>query len=68
MMKTTLYVDRDLLRAAMDLSGLKSYTRVINAALEEFVRRKRLECLAASLGKVDLALDDRTLEELRRDE
>lgn len=50
---------------AMDLSGIKSYTGVINAALKEFVRRKRLERLAASLGKVDLALDDPTLEELR---
>lgn len=68
MIKTTLYGDRNFLRAAMDLSGLKSYTRVINAALEEFVRRKRLERLAASLGKVDLALDDRALEESRRDE
>ncbi|MBC7077454.1 MAG: hypothetical protein H5T92_03995, partial [Synergistales bacterium] len=53
------------LQVAMDLSGIKSYTGVINAALKEFVCRKRLERLAASLGKVDLALDDHTLEELR---
>ncbi|MBC7326171.1 MAG: type II toxin-antitoxin system VapB family antitoxin [Moorella sp. (in: Bacteria)] len=67
-MKTTLYVNRDLLQQAMDLSGIKSRTDVIDAALKEFVRRKRLERLAASLGKVELALDDRSLEELRRDE
>jgi len=66
--KTTLYVNRDLLRQAMDLSGIKSSTGVIDAALKEFVRRKRLERLAASLGKMELTFDDRSLEELRRDE
>lgn len=67
-MKTTLYVNRKLLREAMDLAGLKGITETIEAALAEFVRRKRLEKLAASLGRVDLALNDSGLEEIRRDE
>ncbi len=67
-MKTTLYVNRDLLNEAMRLAGLKGFTETVNLALAEFVRRKRLEKLAASLGSVDLALDDHTLEEIRRDE
>lgn len=67
-MKTTLYVNRELLREAMELAGLKGFTETIEAALKEFIRRKRLEKLAASLGKVDLALNDRILEELRRNE
>lgn len=67
-MKTTLYVDRNLLREAKELSGEKNYTSVIEAALREFVRRKRLERLAESLGRMPLALDDGALEELRRDE
>ncbi|NPV29585.1 MAG: type II toxin-antitoxin system VapB family antitoxin [Firmicutes bacterium] len=67
-MKTTLYVDRKLLREAMELAGLKGITETIEAALKDFVRRKRLEKLAASLGKVDLALDDVALEEIRRDD
>jgi len=66
--KTTLYVDRNLLEEATKLAGLKSFTETIHAALSEFVRRKRLEQLAASLGTIDLALDDRALEELRRDD
>ena len=67
-MKTTLYVDRKLLREAMDLAGLKGLTETVEVALTEFVRRRRLEKLAASLGKTDLALDDRILEKLRQDE
>ncbi|MCL6448602.1 MAG: type II toxin-antitoxin system VapB family antitoxin [Armatimonadetes bacterium] len=67
-MKTTLYVNRKLLREAMDLAGLKGLTETVEAALTEFVRRRRLEKLAASLGKTDLALNGRILEELRQDE
>lgn len=67
-MKTTLYVNRKLLREAMELAGLKGITETIEAALTEFVRRKRLEKLAASLGRIDLELNDSVLEEIRRDE
>ncbi|SHJ45015.1 type II toxin-antitoxin system VapB family antitoxin [Desulfofundulus thermosubterraneus] len=67
-MKTTLYVNRKLLREAMELAGLKGITETIEAALTEFVRRKRLEKLAASLGRIDLELNDSALEEIRRDE
>ncbi|RDV81832.1 type II toxin-antitoxin system VapB family antitoxin [Ammonifex thiophilus] len=67
-MKTTLYVDRKLLQEAMELAGFKSFTETIEAALKEFVRRKKLEKLAEALGRTELALDDRLLEELRRDE
>lgn len=67
-MKTTLYVDRKLLNEAMNLAGLKGITETIEAALKEFVRRKRLEKLAGSLGRIDLMLNDSVLEEIRRDE
>lgn len=67
-MKTTLYVNRQLLQEAMELAELKSITDTIEKALSEFVRRKRLEKLAASLGHVELTLDQSGLEELRRDE
>jgi len=67
-LKTTLYVNRKLLREAMDLAGLKGITETIEVALTEFVHRKRIEKLAASLGKTDLAINDRLLEELRQDE
>lgn len=60
-LKATLYVNRELLHEAMELGGLKGFTETIEVALKEFVRRKRLEKLAASLSKTDLALDDRFL-------
>ncbi len=43
-------------------------TETVNLALAEFVRRKRLEKLAASPGSADLDPDDRILEEIRRNE
>ena len=64
-MKTTLYVDRNLLREAIEMAGTKGITETIEVALREFVRRKRLEKLVASLGKVDLAINDAELEEMR---
>ena len=67
-MKTTLYVDRGLLCEAMELAGKKGFTETIEAALTEFVRRRRIQKLAASLGTFDITLDDQSLEELRHDE
>ena len=67
-MKTTLYVDRGLLCEAMALAGKKGFTETIETALTEFVRRRQIQKLAASLGTIDIALDDQALEELRRDE
>ncbi|ADI02876.1 type II toxin-antitoxin system VapB family antitoxin [Syntrophothermus lipocalidus] len=64
-MKTTLYVDRKLLQEAMQMAGTKGITETIDTALREFVRRKRLEKLAATLGKVDLAMSDEELGETR---
>lgn len=67
-MKTTLYVNRRLLEEAMALSNIGKVTEVVNLALEEFVRRRRLERLAGRLGREDLALTPEDLEEMRRDE
>jgi hypothetical protein len=67
-LKTTLYVNRQLLEEAMALSNLRKITEVVNLALEEFVRRRRLEMLADRLGREDLALTLEDLEEMRRDE
>jgi len=66
-MKTTLYVNRELLNEAMALAGTTKITEIVNLALSEFIRRRRLEMLSAKLGRQDygLTLDD--LEEMRRD-
>ncbi|OAT79799.1 type II toxin-antitoxin system VapB family antitoxin [Desulfotomaculum copahuensis] len=67
-MRTTLYVNRELLEEAMTLAGGRKITEVVNLALSEFVRRRRLEALAAKLGREDFALTLSDLEEMRRDE
>jgi len=67
-MKTTLYVNRELLEEAMSLAGTQKITDVVNLALNEFIRRRRLERLAEKLGREDLALTLDDLEEMRRDQ
>ncbi|MFZ5631563.1 MAG: type II toxin-antitoxin system VapB family antitoxin [Bacillota bacterium] len=67
-MKTTLYVKRELLEEALALAGTRKITEVVNLALGEFIRRRRLERLADRLGREDFALTLSDLEEMRRDE
>ncbi len=51
-MRTTLNLDDEALAAAMSVSGAKTKTEVINEALREFARRKRLRELLGWRGKV----------------
>ena len=67
-MKTTLYVDRKLLEEAMRLLGTNKMTEAVNKALEDFIRRSKLERLANRIGNTDLALNRSELEEMRKDE
>lgn len=57
-MRTTLDIDPKLLDIAAELTGESNKGRVVNAALEELVRRRRLEELRAMAGKLDIDLDD----------
>lgn len=57
-MRTTLDVDEKLLETVVDLTKEKSKSRAVSKALEEFVRRERIEGLLALRGKLDLDLDD----------
>lgn len=67
-MKTTLYVNRELLEQAMQLLGTSKMTEAVNKALEDFVRRSKLKRLANRIGDTDLALTQSELEEMRKDE
>ena len=57
-MRTTVDIATGLLEQVVELTGEKSKTKALNKALEEYVRRKRLEELLALRGKLDLDLDD----------
>ena len=62
-MKTTVVIDDDLLREAIEVAGVKTKRDAIELALRELVRLKNREALIRELGTYDL---DMTLEELER--
>ncbi len=57
-MRTTIDVDRYLLDKVVEMTGEASKIKAENRALEEYVRRMRIEHLLSLLGKLDLDLDD----------
>jgi len=52
-MATNLAIDDDLLKAALEIGGYKSKKDTVNAALEEFIRRRRSEDVIGLFGTVD---------------
>ena len=53
-MRTTINIDGGLLEELVKLTGEKSKSKALNKALEEYIRRKRIEELRAALGTIDL--------------
>jgi fatty acid-binding protein DegV len=53
-MRTTLDLPDPLIRKAMKVSNQKTKTAVIVSALEDLVRKSRLQGLKSFRGKVDL--------------
>jgi len=62
-MRTTLAIDKKLLEEAMKCTGEKTKTAVVNHALEELIRRKKIEGLLALEGKIHIDLDWQKMEE-----
>ena len=60
-MKTTLDLPQSLVEEAMKLSRQRTKTAVVIAALEDFVRKIRIQGLKKFRGKVDLDIDLHTL-------
>lgn len=57
-MRTTIDLDERLMKQVETITGESSKTRAVSKALEDYVRRVRIEELLASLGNLDLDLDD----------
>lgn len=53
-MRTTLDIDEKLLEEVLKLTGEKSKSRAVCKAVEEYIRRKRIEELRQMAGTVDL--------------
>lgn len=56
-MRTTLDLPEDLLNEAMQLTNIRTKTKVITVALEELVRRSKIAALKQYKGKVDVDID-----------
>lgn len=56
-MRTTLDLPETLIKNAMKVSKQKTKTAVIIAALEDLVRRSRLQALKSYKGKVSMDID-----------
>jgi hypothetical protein len=56
-------VNPELLEEALEIAGEKSRGKVVDRALAEFIRRRRLDELRALRGKIDI---EDNLDELKR--
>ena len=50
---TNLGINDDLLKDALEIGGYKSKKDTVNAALEEFIQRRRSEDVISLFGKVE---------------
>ena len=67
-MRTTVDLDDDLVKEAMDLLGVKTKRAAIQRSLQEMIRRERRERLRGRLGRLDLQLTLNDLDRMRQDE
>ena len=72
-MRTTLDVDPKLIAEAERLTGEATASKAVNAALKEFVRKRKLQELRDMLGTMELEdnwreMEELELEEMRRNE
>lgn len=65
-MRTTVDLPDDLLAAVQEESEAGTRREALIIALEDYVRRRRLERLARAAGTLDLDLDVRELREAGR--
>jgi Arc/MetJ family transcription regulator len=56
-MKTTLNISKELLEEAIRLSGVRTKTEVVNKALENLIRKQKIERIIQRSGKVEFLSD-----------
>lgn len=67
-MRTTLDIDAKLLNDTVNLSGKKTKTAAVEAALREYVRLRRKEMLLNLRGKIQIEDNWRELRQMEIDE
>ena len=66
--KTTVVIDNNLLKAAIEITNAKSKREVIEKGLIELVHKKNIEALRKELGTFDLDLTLEKLDDIRETE
>jgi Arc/MetJ family transcription regulator len=56
-MATNVAINAELLELALKLGGFRSKKDTVNAALEEFIRRRKAEDLIDMFGKIEFEAD-----------
>ena len=64
-MKTTMNIPKDLLQEAVLLSGASSQTMAVILGLQELIKRKRLQMLAAKQGSGAIILTPTEVKKMR---
>lgn len=67
MSRMTVTVDDELIEEARDALGASTKSETLRRALEEVLRRRRLEQVLAHAGKIELDLDQDRLRKLREE-
>ena len=67
-MRSTMDLPEDLIEEAKRLTGLRTKRAVVVRALDELVRRERLERFRARLGSIDFDLTQDELEAMRAED
>jgi len=63
-MRTTLDIPDELITSLQKVTGEKSKTKAICIAIEEYIRKKRIDKLISLSGKIKIFYDWQKMEEL----
>ncbi len=66
--RTSVLVDETLIKNALKATHMKSKKEVIEAGLQELIRKKNRDSLREELGSFDIALSLEDLKKLRADQ
>ena len=66
-MRTVTELDEKLLQEAMTVTGVKKKRQLLELALQEMIRHRRLERLRQRLGKTQLTMTAEDLQRMRAD-
>ena len=67
-MRTTLDLSEKLIRELLELTGTSNKTKVIELAIEEYVRKLKREKIKQAYGKMSLQVDILKLREAEKHE